>query len=92
MTEKPPSVTESEQSVTREAVTVLARARGSLRDIVTVSRVTNTVTAKRDSAPLRSGTVTLVDAEVDREKKTAKHRAKLAADPRFAGWVAGGSP
>jgi hypothetical protein len=46
-----------------------------------------TVTRDSDSPPLRSGTVTITQAKpVDRQQE---HKARLAKDARFAGWVAG---
>jgi hypothetical protein len=46
-----------------------------------------TVTRDSDSPPLRSGTVTITPARsVDLQQE---HKARLAKDARFAGWVAG---
>ena len=51
------------------------------RDSVTVTRDSD-----RALAPLRPITVKHYRAEERRQE----HKAKLAADPRFAGWIAGG--
>lgn len=70
----------------------LARAR-PLRGIPLSRHGTVTVTVPlggRDSdrAPLRSDPVTITPGNaLGFEEKTAAHKAKLATDPRFAGWL-----
>lgn len=84
--------TQNEKRDIRERDT-LARAR-PLRGNVTVSQRDTSgrdVTSHRDSdtppASLRGVTITLSGGGASHAERTAAHRAKLATDPRFAGWI-----
>lgn len=86
------SVTEKSESVTSESVTVSrapADPKGLCHGVTAVTVTHPTVTAQRDSdtqAPDGPGvTITPGSAEAKRDEQ----RRRLAADPRFAGWVAG---
>lgn len=78
-------------SVTDERDTLACARPLSERDChgvtVTTPRDTSSVTRDSDRPPLRCEPVTITgQVPVDRQQE---HKARLAKDPRFAGWVAG---
>jgi hypothetical protein len=92
VTEKSSNVTEDSSSVTVTERDTLARARPSYEGMSRCHAVTNSgrdVTLQRDSdmpgPEGRDVTITQSTSKVRRQKD----RDRLAADPRFAAWVAG---
>jgi len=85
-------VTHRRNSVT-DRRDIASRARTPLRGMSRLSRVTDagvTEVVGRDSdrAPLRSDPVPITPGTAQGiEEKTRAHKAKLAQDPRFAGWL-----
>lgn len=89
VTKKSDGVTENDQRVTNEGVT-LSRARAPLRGLSQLSRVTEntvTVTAGRDSD---SPSTPSGPGPSPSRRATSEHVRQFTADPRFAAWVAGG--